>query len=136
MLPHQRAPQRRRVEGRKLLEPSDLAGLIVERNAAVDFREIHMVVKSGLMPQLIVSHWLPGAAFLDATFDQIEIAVQKIDMPAVDDQPSAAIDPRHPFAEGRDQIRAMRVVELGGNFRECVYREWPLRPIIETEIVI
>ena len=63
------------------------------------------------MAGLVVRLDLAGVSAVDRRGHTIEIAVEQVDMDAVDQQPTAAIDPRSPSAERRDLGLGAAVIE-------------------------
>ncbi len=63
------------------------------------------------MAGLVVRLDLAGLGVVDCRRRAIEVAIEQVDMDAVDQQPAAAVDPRSPSAERRDLGLGAAVIE-------------------------
>jgi hypothetical protein len=136
LLGHDRPAQPRRIFGDAALERANRAVRIVERTAHADFARVNLIVEAQRMAKLIYAAGTAGAAILDRAPHHAEVAVQEIDVMAVNHEPSSAVHARSPRAERSHQTAAMFVVKLLGGALEVGDSERPARVVIDPEIEV
>src|SRR5580658_7188303 len=99
MLAHQRGAHLLGILRDHRLELRELTVVIENRPAEVRFADPNLILKSHRMADLIHRGDVAGDASLDNFAHPIQIAIEEIDMVAVDEQPSAAVDAGAPCAE-------------------------------------
>ena len=88
------------------------------------------------MPGLVVHRDLAGATFRDDVRDGLDVAIEQIGLAPRDTQPSAADDPWTPAADRRHLCCLRRIGESAHGLQQTIDVEWPLRGIIQADIVV
>src|SRR5579862_7519312 len=98
------------------------------------FAEINLILKSERMTDLIERIGLAGDALLNHFLHAPEIAIEEVDVIALDEQPAAAIHSRAPCTDRRHQFIGMAIVEFARRLRKFRDRKEMVAVVGESEI--
>ena len=95
----ERALHRRRVDANLVLQIRENARGIEKGKTIVNLGEIDVVVKSVRVTEIVIASDDAARTVVDHRGDALEIAIEPIDLRALDTEPGPAVDPRTPGAE-------------------------------------
>jgi hypothetical protein len=102
----------------------------------VDLAHVDVGVEAVRVAGLVVDGRVPGAALADGAFDEGEIPVESIGIPAIDGQPAATVDPGSPLAEIGHCVRRVAVVQLSGQQPEVLDPRRTFSTVVDAEIYV